>query len=619
MDTLPLPIGAVKQAQRPTTIRPAPTPPVQALNPVTLPSPPSPAPLAPLSRGAVTAIGLGVAADGALTLVLLATGWTQGGAHIAGWLAGLMLWLLLAAWAGRGGPAGVLPWTARIGWRGVLAVLALGLRGGVLASALAWGLPAPAAALLGLAAAWAVLIVGERRGLAHIAALPAARRAPAAAGALALAMVLLHLAYLKVFPLLPEEAYYWNYAARPAPGYLDHPPMVAWLIAAAEALAGHGEAVVRLPALLCGAVTAGFVWALARRLVDPAAAGVAAALALALPYAFFLGGLLITPDAPLAASWAAALYFLHRALVSLDARAWVGVGVALGVGMLSKYTIALLGPAALLFCLADARARAWFRRPQPYAAVLLAALLFAPVVWWNHTHDWASFRFQGGERFVEPARFQLHVLLLNVLLVATPLPLLALPLLWTRRWSAASAADSEPAHAEPRNRWFVACFVAVPLAVFALWDRALLAAPHIRTDGERFSAAGRANATACTLYAAEHVTKVPLGSNSLWYGGWTAGTMDGSALAHARRTLRALHDVSLDITARLEPAQVLDVILAHAARLLNAQGSTLVVYGCLFMVGAALVLVIARPAMARGAAVQGVLPLLALVAAWLLR
>lgn len=73
----------------------------------------------------------------------------------------------------------------------------------------------------------------------------------------------------------------------------------------------------------------------------------------------------------------------------------------------------------------------------------------------------------------------------------------------------------------------VLCSLALPLAVFALWDRALLAAPHIRTDGERFSAAGRANATACTLYAAEHVTKVPLGSNSVWDGGWTAGTMDG--------------------------------------------------------------------------------------------
>jgi putative membrane protein len=45
------------------------------------------------------------------------------------------------------------------------------------------------------------------------------------------------------------------------------------------------------------------------------------------------------------------------------------------------------------------------------------------------------------------------------------------------------------------------------------------------------------------------------------------------------------------------------------------QGATLVVFGCLFMIGAALVLVVARPSMARGAAVQGVLPALALITA----
>ena len=156
-----------------------------------------------------------------------------------------------------------------------------------------------------------------------------------------------------------------------------------------------------------------------------------------------------------------------------------GPGVALGAGMLSKYTIALLGPAALLFCLLDARARAWFLRPQPYAAVLLAALLFAPVVWWNYTHDWASFRFQGGERFVEPARFQLHVMLQNILLVATPLPLLVLPLLWVRRWAAEPAA--EPDHAEARNRLFVACVTGVPLAVFA-WS-ALKHEPRLNWTG----------------------------------------------------------------------------------------------------------------------------------------
>lgn len=45
------------------------------------------------------------------------------------------------------------------------------------------------------------------------------------------------------------------------------------------------------------------------------------------------------------------------------------------------------------------------------------------------------------------------------------------------------------------------------------------------------------------------------------------------------------------------------------------QGSTLVVFGCLFMVGAAVVLVAARPTMLRAALVQGLLPALALAAA----
>ena len=52
-----------------------------------------------------------------------------------------------------------------------------------------------------------------------------------------------------------------------------------------------------------------------------------------------------------------------------------------------------------------------------------------------------------------------------------------------------------------------------------------------------------------------------------------------------------------------------------SARGWNPQGSTLLVFGCLFMIGAALVLVIARPAMLRAAIVQGLLPTLALIAA----
>src|SRR5208337_612588 len=42
------------------------------------------------------------------------------------------------------------------------------------------------------------------------------------------------------------------------------------------------------------------------------------------------------------------------------------------------------------------RHRHWLARPAPWLAVLLAALIFAPVAVWNATHGWASFAFQGG-------------------------------------------------------------------------------------------------------------------------------------------------------------------------------------------------------------------------------
>jgi putative membrane protein len=45
------------------------------------------------------------------------------------------------------------------------------------------------------------------------------------------------------------------------------------------------------------------------------------------------------------------------------------------------------------------------------------------------------------------------------------------------------------------------------------------------------------------------------------------------------------------------------------------QGPVLVVFGCLCMLGAAIVLVTGRPALARGALLQGVLPALALLTA----
>lgn len=429
---------------------------------------------------------IGPAADLLIALSLLAFGSALATANLVGFVAGGSIGLAAAVLRSRTASASERRqrWSVvRVLRRAGLAALALGLRGGAIATLIAFGLPVWLAAIGGVGTGWIVSAIGiafyvHPRADAEQPA--ASRWTLAAAGIVAYALSL-HLLYMKVIEVMPQEAYYWNYSIRPDLGYHDHPPMVAWLIALGTEMFGHGTASIRLAAFVCGLVVIIFAYRLARRLVDRPAAMVAAALAAVLPYFFVGSGMMMTPDAPLAAAWAASLYYLHRTLVGGERTAWLGVGAAIGIGLLSKYTIALLGPAALAFCVLDQRARRWLARPEPYLAVGLALALFAPVIYWNYAHGWASFAFQSGGRFGAESEFNLHRLLVNMLVVATPLPFIALPLLFVKAWTDRGDRPAEPEHAQERNRVFVACFVFVPLAVFA-WD-ALKHLPRLNWTG----------------------------------------------------------------------------------------------------------------------------------------
>src|ERR671925_300178 len=51
-------------------------------------------------------------------------------------------------------------------------------------------------------------------------------------------------------PLSEDEAYYRLWGLAPALSYLDHPPMVGWMIAAGMAVAGDNALGIRLGAVL---------------------------------------------------------------------------------------------------------------------------------------------------------------------------------------------------------------------------------------------------------------------------------------------------------------------------------------------------------------------------------
>ena len=279
--------------------------------------------------------------------------------------------------------------------------------------------------------------------------------------------LLLRLLYLGNFDLIQEEAYYWNYAQHLATGYLDHPPVVALLIKLGTLIFGHDELGVRFGAFLCWFVTAFFSYQLTNLIFNKDSAMRALVLVATLPI-FFGAAVVMTPDAPLIACWAGALYFLYRALVLLSPKAWIGVGTCLGIGLATKYTIAFLCPAILLFMLIDPSARRWFRRPQPYLAAILAAVIFSPVIWWNYQNHWASFLFQSQGRLHAGAEFSTHILLLSILILLTPLGLWAAIVGIQPRRNDILRNNVEKARQRQYN--FSLLMALVPLAIFIVFS-----------------------------------------------------------------------------------------------------------------------------------------------------
>lgn len=211
---------------------------------------------------------------------------------------------------------------------------------------------------------------------------------------------LLHLVWALAMAFGNDEAYHTLYASHPALSYHDHPPMLAWVQYPGMALVsprwtelGH-----RLGFVLLFAGSTVLMARIGTRLYGPGA-GLFAALALNLSgYYGVAASSFVLPDGPLLFFWLLALDRLLAALADPQERLgpWALVGLAWGGAMLSKYQAIFL-PAGVVLALAlHGPSRRWLRRPGPYLAVAIGLLVFSPVIVWNATHGWGSFRFQAG-------------------------------------------------------------------------------------------------------------------------------------------------------------------------------------------------------------------------------
>ncbi len=195
------------------------------------------------------------------------------------------------------------------------------------------------------------------------------------ARALALALTVLaaaRLALAGTLGVVADEAYYWTWSRHLAAGYFDHPPAVAWMIAASDRLLPHGPLALRAAGVVLG------VGALAALVPQVRHASLLIGVWAAMPL-LSLGGLFATPDVPLLFGWSVGI------AGALGGRWWLA-GIGGGIAALSKLTGWGLWPLLLI-----AEPRAWRRMLPGMAITLLVAL---PNVVWLSANDFISARFQ---------------------------------------------------------------------------------------------------------------------------------------------------------------------------------------------------------------------------------
>ena len=262
------------------------------------------------------------------------------------------------------------------------------------------------------------------------------------AGAALAALTVLRLVMAAILPLAPDEAYYWVWSRALAPGYLDHPPMVALWIWVGTALAGETPLGVRLLGPLAAALGTLLLADAAERLLPGRRAGLIAGGLLNATLFLGVGSVVMTPDSPLLLFWSATIWALarissphrtggasspspplrgrvgaggvaartgvvlpptpthpHKGGGGFFAAAtpwWALAGLFGGLALSSKYTAAFLGLGIGLWLLSSPTTRRHLRQPGPWLGLAIALAVFAPVIAWNADHDWAGFLRQGG-------------------------------------------------------------------------------------------------------------------------------------------------------------------------------------------------------------------------------
>lgn len=239
-------------------------------------------------------------------------------------------------------------------------------------------------------------------------------------------------------------------------GTYKHPPLQAWILEIAAIGGGRHDAAIYATGAGCLLLTYAALWRLARMVLAPAIA-LAGTAALASCFYFATTIPEFNPNVVQMPLFALCGLLFWRCYQHDHWWDWVLFGLCAGLGMLGKYSFALMLLSIGCFVGIEPSARRLLRRPGAYLALLTGSLVFAPHLWWliqNHwlPLDYAASRIVAGQGWFGRALCLGRFIGAQALAIALPLLIL-----WLARSREAVVATVNPAF-----RRYLTCLAWLP-------------------------------------------------------------------------------------------------------------------------------------------------------------
>ena len=205
------------------------------------------------------------------------------------------------------------------------------------------------------------------------------------------ALTLVRLSMLGSTDLEFDEAHYWMWSERLAPGYFSKGPGIAFAIRASTMIFGPTEFGVRFWSPILAAGTSFFLFYFGKRLFSENV-GLWSVIAFNVTPIFNVGAFVMTTDALSIFFWIAAMFSFWLAIEKSPRFSfwWPITGLLIGLGFLSRFTNAFEVVCVVLVLAFAPRLRQEFKRPGLYWLLGVFVVCTIPPIVWNAQHAWIT-------------------------------------------------------------------------------------------------------------------------------------------------------------------------------------------------------------------------------------